>query len=362
MTCSPARLAADRANALRSTGPKTPEGKAITRRNGLKHGLTGEGIALPDEDAAEVDRRFAAFESELAPSTELGRTLTRRLATLAVRLERCGRNEAARLALAVDSARSAFDDRRRAEVEHLLDTIHDDPATNARRLQRTPEGVALTVDAWRALGEDLAGGRSWDLAHRERAENLMGRRPTDLPRSRIGALSDALSYGLDTLEPAEAEGLDDRARRDYARGQLVELVEGRIARLTAFRAAMDLAAHDRARALAPDRALFDASAESVLARKYEAAAERSLFRTLRELREVEAEAASRSRRPAPEAAALGSSLPEPAEAQGSPAAADPEPSPPPRPVALEPVGAPEPPPIPPPGDRKRPRLPDRRRR
>jgi len=39
-----------------------------------------------------------------------------------------------------------------------------------------------------------------------------------------------------------------------------------------------------------DRALFDESRESILARKYEASTERSLFRTLREFREVEAAA------------------------------------------------------------------------
>ncbi len=287
MTCSPGRLAADRLDSRKSTGPETPEGTAIARRDGLKPGLAGRGVALPDEDAAEVARRFGAFEAELAPRTELGRTLALRVAMLAVRLERCYRNEAARLGLAVDSARKRHEDERLAAVEHLLDTIHDDPATNARRLQRTPEGVALTIAAWRALGEDLARG-AWDVAHRERAENLMGRRLTELPRSRIGALSDALSGRFDAPEPGEAEGLDDRGRRDHARRGLTELVEGRIATLTAFRAAMDLEAHHRAALGAPDRALFDASAEAVLARKHEAATERSLFRTLREFREVEA--------------------------------------------------------------------------
>ena len=36
---SPRKLEANRRNALKSTGPKTPTGKAYSRRNALKHGL-----------------------------------------------------------------------------------------------------------------------------------------------------------------------------------------------------------------------------------------------------------------------------------------------------------------------------------
>jgi hypothetical protein len=34
--------------------------------------LTGEGIALPAEDAAEVDRLAQSFEAELKPSGDVG--------------------------------------------------------------------------------------------------------------------------------------------------------------------------------------------------------------------------------------------------------------------------------------------------
>jgi hypothetical protein len=41
---------ANRRNALKSTGPKTPEGKAAVRLNALKHGLLSQEILLPGED------------------------------------------------------------------------------------------------------------------------------------------------------------------------------------------------------------------------------------------------------------------------------------------------------------------------
>lgn len=36
---SPAQVAANRRNAQKSTGPKTPEGRAVSKMNALKHGI-----------------------------------------------------------------------------------------------------------------------------------------------------------------------------------------------------------------------------------------------------------------------------------------------------------------------------------
>ncbi len=288
MTCSAARLGSDRENALLAMGA----GEAGCRRAGLVGGLTGDGVALPNEDQAEVDRRFAAMAAELGAVTELGRALVQRAAMLTVRLERGYRNEAARLSLAVDGAARAFEDGRLATIEKLMDTIADDPATNARRLQQTAEGVRYTIEAWKALKVDLVQPEQklWTAQHWERAENLMGRQTTDVPQSRIGALSRALWYDFSALNEGEAAGLNERGRYEYARDCLVEIIDGRVETLGTLADGFDEAATDRARLGAADRALFDASKESILARKFEAATERSLFRTLRELREVEADA------------------------------------------------------------------------
>src|SRR5689334_10541523 len=101
MPCSPEKIAANRRNARKSTGPRTEAGKARSRCNGVVHGLTGQGVALPDEDAAEVERRFAALGEELAPRTERERIMARRVAFLSVRLERCEKYEVATLSKAI---------------------------------------------------------------------------------------------------------------------------------------------------------------------------------------------------------------------------------------------------------------------
>ncbi len=55
-TISERRLAANRANALLSTGPRTEEGKTKSSLNAVKNGLTGHAILLADEEEAATYR------------------------------------------------------------------------------------------------------------------------------------------------------------------------------------------------------------------------------------------------------------------------------------------------------------------
>jgi hypothetical protein len=52
------QIEANRRNALRSTGPKTEEGKKRSRRNAVRHGLTAETVIEMLEDPED----YKAFE------------------------------------------------------------------------------------------------------------------------------------------------------------------------------------------------------------------------------------------------------------------------------------------------------------
>jgi hypothetical protein len=67
---APNRLAANRANALLSTGPTTSEGKAKSSLNAVKTGLTGRTALLTSEDAALYETHVERFREELQPVGE----------------------------------------------------------------------------------------------------------------------------------------------------------------------------------------------------------------------------------------------------------------------------------------------------
>src|SRR4051812_29619056 len=58
---SQAQLAANQANARKSTGPKTDEGKAVSRYNARRHGLTGQFYCMSEPD----ELAYQAFEAEM---------------------------------------------------------------------------------------------------------------------------------------------------------------------------------------------------------------------------------------------------------------------------------------------------------
>ena len=85
---TPARLAANRQNALLSTGPRTPEGKAVACQNARTHGLLSRQVLLPDENRARLIVLREHFLAELAPVGELETLLVDRMVACAWRLRR----------------------------------------------------------------------------------------------------------------------------------------------------------------------------------------------------------------------------------------------------------------------------------
>ena len=92
---SAARLAANRANAQRSTGPRSVEGKARSSMNAVKHGLLSRQPLLADEDPAEYEElRDRLFEA-LAPDGAVEDLLVDDAVSLVWRLRRAREVESA---------------------------------------------------------------------------------------------------------------------------------------------------------------------------------------------------------------------------------------------------------------------------
>ena len=92
---SVAQIEANRLNAQKSTGPRTPEGKERASRNAVKHGLLAEQVVIHGEDPAEFDGYRDRMLGELAPVGEVETMLAERAVSLAWRLRRAERLQSA---------------------------------------------------------------------------------------------------------------------------------------------------------------------------------------------------------------------------------------------------------------------------
>jgi hypothetical protein len=82
------KIEANRRNALRSTGPKTDDGKQRSRRNALRHGLTAETVIDRLDDAEDYRWSQAAVIADYDAQTAVERELVLRLASLLWRVRR----------------------------------------------------------------------------------------------------------------------------------------------------------------------------------------------------------------------------------------------------------------------------------
>src|SRR5262245_53908911 len=82
------QIEANRRNALRSTGPKTEDGKRRSRQNAVRHGLTSETVIAALEDIEDYQAFEAAVIADYDARTAVERELVLRLASLLWRIRR----------------------------------------------------------------------------------------------------------------------------------------------------------------------------------------------------------------------------------------------------------------------------------
>ncbi len=235
----------------------------------MKHGLTGAGVVVHEQDVDEVERRVEALSADLNPQSAMGAILVRQMAVLSVRMERGARQESAAIAERVRHAPDDFDEARFDEAERLFDGLADDPRNNLRKLRKSPEGVDRLVAAWQDLRADLTRDPKpiWTASHLETAANLTGLRVDHARGSRIGVLSRAVWGDFGGLAHHEGGHLEDDARKAWARTKLTERIDAEVAALEIHRDTLDFEMIELDRSEAGARALFDPSREATVARR-----------------------------------------------------------------------------------------------
>src|SRR5688572_30835538 len=102
------KLAANRANAGRSTGPRSVAGKARSAMNAVRHGLAAAPASLlPGEDPDDLAQLDAEMQADLRPRGAAERELVARVVSLSWRLRRLTQAEEALWADAEDDRAGA---------------------------------------------------------------------------------------------------------------------------------------------------------------------------------------------------------------------------------------------------------------
>lgn len=136
------QITANRRNALKSTGPTTQEGKARSRRNAIRHGLTAETLVAAFDDPEDYKEFEAAVIADYDGETAVERELALRLASTLWRLRRASGIEASLFEFAYSDCQSHHADNTPASADRQSDAnvlflqaaqLNDSPANTSSR-------------------------------------------------------------------------------------------------------------------------------------------------------------------------------------------------------------------------------------
>jgi len=280
---TPKQTAANRRNAEKSTGPRTPAGKAVTRLNALRHGATAETVVIPFlEDAETWEEHRQGILSSLSPVGHLESILAARVAVLLWRLGRASRYEREMISISQET--------REAE---LLKYTSDSTIEHLRDELQTMSPISQLLTCLNEMDDDKAVTGEAAVAllwHIDEVAEKFSLDESEFPGIDADATLEDLTWTAGFLRQtiaamAEREGKSTdelfssvRINVYYKVATLQRQLEAAVARL------------DRSRR---EHLLPEPKVRDTLAR-YEAHLDRSLYKALHELQRLQAARAGQS--------------------------------------------------------------------
>jgi len=155
------QIAANRKNASKSTGPKTPEGKAIASRNSLKHGLLAKEIVITAGEGAESQDQFDSLFANLIEQFDrqgmLEEILVEKIAVAYWRLRRAHRYESGLIRQKLDSVTDSFYD---GNTPFVVKARTDDEID--RQIEQEKEEIISWTQDKKELTKMYKDGKSLD--------------------------------------------------------------------------------------------------------------------------------------------------------------------------------------------------------
>jgi len=154
-TVSANKLAANRRNARRSTGPRTAEGKLNSRMNAVRHGILSSEVVVRGLRIQERADEFKALRDRcwecLAPVGPVEEMLVDKIVTAQWRMRRALTAETGEIVLSVDGGRE-----RRANREPLPAWIFMDPTHDASlAMEKTSAGLEYLKRILEKVDQDV---------------------------------------------------------------------------------------------------------------------------------------------------------------------------------------------------------------
>lgn len=130
---------------VRATGPRTAEGKAVSSRNAITHGLTAKSPILPSEDPAEFEAYREAMIARFKPDSDEFKAAVFEYTDINWRLNRIASQETKLIALEVQ--RILIESRKCEDLRELLlaiDGANDRAMMEALAIDRLSRSKTLT--------------------------------------------------------------------------------------------------------------------------------------------------------------------------------------------------------------------------
>jgi hypothetical protein len=168
------QIESNRRNSKLSTGPKSPEGKAKSRVNALKHGLAADTLVI-DSLQADFAERKALWAADIKPDSPEACFALEAVVACTFRIEECRRSINARIDNDTTRACLVWDSDRDASVAVVASKLPKQPEVVSRRLQSSKHGIELMLRTWNLLGESLDAKKgAWSDAELSTALDLLG--------------------------------------------------------------------------------------------------------------------------------------------------------------------------------------------